>query len=188
MDFNNIWFYTLSTSAQVLAALAGLFAVFVVWKIQDFEKILSETRLAVIKLYSYAAANTKDYEPISLGVLYTMPDSKILRKFSELVKIKTNDPSRVGIQSTVRSDTLINYSIDFFTENLYREHINKKSDILGKLKFILIFNFCVISVCIISLAFSNHIFCKETVLFIITATVLFCLYSIGQGIYKITSE
>jgi hypothetical protein len=188
MDFNNIWFYTLSTSAQVLAALAGLFAVFVVWKIQDFEKILSETRLAVIKLLSFIGPNTKDFKTTSLEVLYSMSDSNILERFSELVKIKINEPLRVGVHQTISSDNLISYSIDSFTENLYRVHINKKLEILHKLKFILILNFCVISACVIALTFSKIILCKEIVLIIIMVAVLFCLYSIGQGIYKITSE
>ena len=183
---DNIWFYTLSTSAQVLAALAGIFAVFVVWKIQDFEKILSETRLAVIKLFSYASANTKDYETIKLETLYSMTDSELLDKFSELLSIKINEPSRISVSETIRSENLIHYSLDEFTKNLYHTHINKKLNILKDLKNILVVNFLVISICIITLTFSNIIYYKFLILIIISLAVLLCLYLISSGIYRIT--
>lgn len=183
---NNIWFYTLSTSAQVLAALAGLFAVFVVWKIQDFEKILVETRLAVIKLFSFASANTKDYKTIKLEALYSMTDSELLEKFSELLAIKIKEPSRVSVSETIRGDNLITYSLDEFTKNLYSSHINRKLSILKDLKNILVTSFSIISVCILALTFSSIIYFKFIVLIVISIAVLYGLYLISNGIYRIT--
>lgn len=188
MDYNNIWFYTLSTSAQVLAALAGLFAVFVVWKVQDFEKILSESRLAIIQIVSFLSANTKNFNAVRLESLYSMSDSEILKVFSELLIIKNNEPGRISVGQTIKGDSLISYSLDNFTEDLYRNHINKKLNILKDLKIILILNFLVMSLCILCLTLSDIVSCKKTVLIVVSILVFVCLFSIGRGIYKITVE
>ena len=188
MDFSNIWFYTLSTSAQVLAALAGLFAVFAVWKMQDSDKILSEARLAIVQIVSYISGNTEGYEAKRLESLYLMTNSEILEIFSELLSIKKEAPQRVSVSERIRGDNLISYSLDDFTENLYRGHISKKLNILKDLKYILIANFSAIGICILGLTFSNFISCKQIFLPIISLGVLYCLYLIGKGIYVITSE
>jgi len=183
----NIWFYTLSTSAQVLAALAGLFAVFVVWRVQSFEKILSDMRLAIIKIVSYISGNTNNYNRITVEDLYLMSDLEILKKFSELLSIKISEPKRITVLPyNVEGSNLIFYSLDKPTETLYKNNINKKLSALKELRKILIVNFCVISVCLLALNFSNIICSKFLILTIICATVLYCLYLIGNGIYRIT--
>lgn len=183
---DNIWFYTLSTSAQVLASLAGLFAVFVVWKIQDFGKMLFETRLAVIRLLNYISPNTKDYKILRLDILHKMPDQELFKEFDELLSIQTKEPSRISASETIRGDSMVPYSLNEFTKDFYKSQIEKKESILKNLKNILIMNFAVISVCILALTFSNLIYCKFTVLTVISVGVLFCLYLISRGIYKIT--
>jgi hypothetical protein len=184
---DNIWFYALSTSAQVLAALAGLFAVFVVWKIQDFEKVLSGTRMAIIQIVSYLSRNTKNYEALRSESLHSMTDSEVLKKFSELLTIKISEPGRISVSMDIKGD-LISYSLDDFTEALYKNHIDKKLNILRDLKIILIANFSVIGVCVSALTFSSSVNCKLSVLTIISSAVIFCLYLIGKGIYSITAE
>lgn len=188
MEYNNIWFYTLSTAAQVLAALAGLFAVFVVWKMQDSEKILSEIRLAVIDIFYKTSKNTDNFNAIELEILHSMLDSEILRKFSELLLIKKTEPHRISFLQSIRSDNFIVYSLDEFTENIYRAYINKKLYILERLKSILVKNFSIVGICIVALTFSNIIYYKPTILVIICILVLYCLFIISRGIYVITIE
>lgn len=184
----NIWFYTLSTSAQVLAALAGLFAVFVVWKIQNSEKILSDMRSAIIKIVSDISGNTNNYNRISAENLYSMSDSEILKKFSELLSIKTSEPSRITSLSYIEGNNLITYTLDKPTETLYKNNIDKRLSTLKELKIILIVNFSVISMCLLELTFSSIIYSKFITLIIICAAVLYCLYLIGSGIYRITAK
>lgn len=185
----NIWFYTLSTSAQVLAALAGLFAVFVVWKIQDLGKIIIELRSAAIKIIPYCAANTQDYEQKNYKDFYFMEDLKILEIFSELLEIKKNDPSRMTIEPyVVENNNLTRLTLDESTESLYKRSIAKRAEVLSDLKKILIANFAVISICILALTFSSIIFYKLITLIVISCAVLYCLYLISRGIYEITTK
>lgn len=186
----NIWFYTLSTSAQVLAALAGLFAVFVVWRVQDFESNLSEARYAVIKIISGYPNSIGGYEAVSLEKLYLMSDLEILNKFSDLlIASKSGDAAISGASHHLTGEnTLITYTLNEFTELLFRKQVNKKNSILENLKYVLIVNFLVISLCIVALTFSDFVCSKLIVLTIISALVMFCLYLIGSRIYRITSK
>lgn len=183
---DNIWFYTLSTAAQVLAALAGLFAVFVVWKVQDIDRFLFDIRRKIISLISDLSRNIKEIDPIKAENLYSMSDSEILNKFSELLTIKMKEPERMNVSYEINDDT-ITYALDEFTENLYKNNINKRLNILADLKIVLIINFFVISVCLIVLTFSSIICSKFIVLVVICFAVLYCLYLIGNRIYKITT-
>jgi hypothetical protein len=182
----NIWFYTLSTSSQVLAALAGLFAVFVVWKIQDFEKLLSETRLAIINIISNISANTKNYSRLTLESLYLMSDLQILEKFSELLDIKENQHDRITIAHTVTGDSYIHYTLDPITKDFYKKHIDKKLSILKDLKMVLIVNFLVLTICILALTFSSYLNYNFLILLIINFAVIVCVCLVGFNIYKIT--
>ena len=184
---DNIWFYTLSTSAQVLSALAGLFAVFVVWKIQDIEKYTLEIRDAIYKIIPYLSGNISNYEVKRLDDLFVMGDDELLSIFSEMLDIKNKEPERVGIPSYVVSgNSAISYSLDNRTEYLYKNSIDKKYSILKSLKNVLILNFTVISACILYLTFSSLINEKFLILIIVSLGVLACLYVISRSIYKIT--
>lgn len=188
MSIDNIWFYTLSTSAQVLSALAGLFAVFVVWKIQEFEKIFSETRLSIIKIISTISGSTKNYDHIKPENLYFMLDLQILDKFSELLSIKNSEPNRISASHFITHESLVRYTLDEFTKKFYADQINKRSKIFFDLKKVLIINFLVISLCILALTFSANIFYKNYILIFISILVLYCLYLISSSIYKISTK
>lgn len=183
---DNIWFYTLSTSAQVLASLAGLFAVFVVWKIQDFEKYINEVRYAILRIMPYLSNTVKDYEMKKIDELFFMTDLELLSIFSEVLEIKEKQPERITYEpAVITTENQISYSLDDKTRYLYKKNIDKKNDIIEILKNILIINFAVISVCVLALTFSSLIYEKFIILIIISIAVIFCLYVISRGIYRI---
>ena len=177
---DNIWFYTLSTSAQVLAALAGLFAVFVVWRIQGFDKILLDTRNEIITRLDSLVGNTQGYKRVPIENLYLMPDLEILTEFSKLISYIDKLPAdQVG--------TPIN-TLDRLKKITYQNYIDKKLNILKSLQNILFVNILVIAVCIFVLTFSSIITSKFNILRFVSCLVFCCLYLIGEAIYKITEK
>ncbi|BFT94965.1 MAG: hypothetical protein MNSN_01650 [Minisyncoccus archaeiphilus] len=61
IDTANIWFYSLSTSAQVMAGIFGLFAVFVIFKLGDINQKITDSRNYLLNFYSdYTQIQFKD--------------------------------------------------------------------------------------------------------------------------------
>ncbi|MDD2757814.1 MAG: hypothetical protein PHD72_00370 [Patescibacteria group bacterium] len=187
---NNIWFYTLSTSAQVLAALAGLFAVFVVWKIQDINASLSEIRIAIIDLVYKAIRCTSGCEAIDPLVLSKFTNKELLKKFSELKNIRQLDPARSKAQffPTQSKTQGFSYFLDDTSESLFREAIEKKSSVQLRLRWVVGASLFVIMVCIAALTFTNYIPRKELVLPLVELLVFYSLYALGVVIYDTVIE
>lgn len=52
METSNIWFYSLSTSAQVMAAIFGLFAVFVIFKLNVIDESIERKKKKITQVSS----------------------------------------------------------------------------------------------------------------------------------------
>ncbi len=186
MEVNNIWFYTFSTSAQVMASLVGLFAVFVVYKIQEFSDLLSETREATIKLVTYLGANTKDYEPVLLHSTVSMSDTVLLKKFRELVEIKETEPDRLnGVDQTIFLGTIA-YTLNEASLNFFGGLVYKKQQITGQLKKTLVLSFTVIAISISALIATSLIIGYVSLL-IFGILFLYTLFDIARGIYLVAT-
>lgn len=185
---SSTWYYTLSTSAQVLAALEGLFAVFVVYKIQSMQVIFDNTKIAFMKLIEAYSSIIKDYNRIEFVSMHFWSQDQILEKVKEINEIKNENPDRLkaiipgtphnGLYYDICNDGVVYYS------NL----INKRKDILKSLKSNSIIIFSAIVVCLVGLAVSDTFVSRDYGMFI-SIVLFFVVVSIiilARDIYKIT--
>jgi hypothetical protein len=136
-----IWFYSLSTTAQVLAALTGLFAVFVVFKLQSLSSNFEDVKAGVANLVK----NYSKYHPdgaISLNDIFSLSDKELLEKFDVFLKhyeIKSDtDHNSLLLGSGGQSPLYgINYSFDRETFALYKTLVLQKQSILKALTDVL---------------------------------------------------
>jgi len=187
IDISSIWFYTFSTSAQVMAALVGLFAVFVVYKIQDFGETLTQTRYAAIRIITYSSANTKDYTRVFKQDTVSMSDFQILEKFSELLKIKQEEPQRISASENFSIET-INYALDDQTYFFYQTLVLKRQNILSQFKLVLILTLASVALSLIALVMTNFLIIYNFFIWSALVFFIFCLFIIGKGVYQITLE
>lgn len=180
---SSIWFYTFSTAAQVMAALIGLFAVFVVYKIQDSSQLLNDARFALSRLLPYVSGNTPGAATITREEVVLSSDKEILQLFAGLLLFE-------GAGLFAGSETIGNIT---FLSNSTTYHyvsglVNRKTRILSKLVFTLALSFCAIALSLIALVCTSVL--TPLGWFIWLALVLFlaCLVVIAVNTYQITLE
>lgn len=178
----NVWFYTFSTIAQVLAALIGLFAVFVVYKMQDFGDILESLRKKFVRVISHASSNTEDYESITYEKALTMDDQTVLSHMNELLAIYSNPqkPQNIVVDDLTREN-----------RDLFETLITTKQEILKKLGVALILSLIAISASILALVFAGYFLSTShatNFLLAFFAYFFVCLFYMGLGIYKISAK
>ncbi len=72
---NNTWFYSLSTIAQVMAAMAGLFPIFVIFSMDKLKKNIDKFREMIINSCGRDGHST-----------FKMSDGKLLKMGREYLK------------------------------------------------------------------------------------------------------
>ncbi len=185
---SNIWFYTFSTLAQSMAALVGLFALFVVYKIQDFSGLLSQVREAVIEMVANYGANTRGYQKVlRVQDAFKLNDDEILVRMNEIIEILETDPQRVTTSSTARIGAFF-VTMDRHSFQFYKNLVTKRELILQSLRRVLILSLSCIAVSILALAMTKWLVIFSCVIWATTLFFLFCLFEIGRGIYKITTK
>lgn len=182
---SNIWFYTYSTSAQVIAALVGLFAVFVVYKIQNSSSALSEAKLALSRLLPYVSPNSGG-ERFTQERMAEMDEKEMLQIFGELLVLRGSE-NEVFFQY-IEQVGENRYSINDTTYNYFSKLVKKKSDILEKLIYMLLLSFFSISISICSLVFYYPLHQIEHYVLFTVILFLATLFFIGKYIYDITVE
>lgn len=182
----NIWFYTFSTTAQVMAALAGLFAVFVVYKIQDFSQSINDARSSLSRLISYTSPNVGG-DPISIEALVQMPDQELVATFAELLVLQTPQNVNFFTGNTERIGN-VTFSVNSHTYDYFSAIVSKKERILHRLIFVLALSLSAIAIALIALVFTEKLVTRKW--FILGALVffLYVLWTIGKNIYQITIE
>lgn len=173
---HSIWFYTLSAVAQVMAEVAALFAVFVIFKldklndeIDNFKWVILHNLPGVIDSYE----------------LYESSDEEILKRGRQHVATFTDQ--------TFAADFIINNSRSFKfgdkTLGVFERLLGKKKDILYTLRNTLILSVSAISISLIFLAFTAFLGCWSFLLLsIVLILALITLVYIALGIYKISSS
>lgn len=186
MSLDNVWFYTLSTSAQVLAALTGLFAVFVVYKIQTITPTLEDIRGGISNLInSYTASHRERLEVVLYNhEVMLWNDHAILNKFNLLIEDEEALPEETkkfigsGGQHPI---TGINYQLNRVTRNLYQKVLQQKDDVLYELKKNLLINSIAILNCVLLLTFTNLFKDNTCIMYVLLCINLlsfaFALYS-----------
>lgn len=177
----NIWFYTFSTAAQVMAALAGLLAVFVVYKIEDSSDDLTSLRNTVRNQVHDISQNTDKYESIHFDATVSMPDQLLLKHFSALLKILEVDPND---EKFARDPKVVRR---YYTQFLHL--VTTKRRILTDLKQILAMSFSAIALSLTALVFTEFLIQANAFAVLVSSLIFFsfCLYIIGNRIYRIAA-
>ena len=183
MEEINVWYYTLSTSAQVLAALAGLFAVFVVYKIQSMSNTIVN--------YSGHHPDYKDKRLVLQEIILLADDSVLIKLdyfLSHYEKLSNEERVNLYVNNGGSSPLYgINYCFDRYTYNLYKNLLSEKRDIIRRLSKIIILSFLTISICLLFLVFSFYINNIYT-LFFQTSLVILTLIIIAQETLSISKK
>lgn len=172
---NNIWFYTLSSISQVLAATMGVFAVFVIFKLDKINEVIDE-----YKKFTFRAIPIEDKK--NSYNYYELEIDKIIEMGEKFIKSEDFKNQAFGGNNEVGSFV--------FGENtilLLKKLISKKENIINKLKINLITSILTISASLFLLVFTQ-IFSEKNYL-IVLSIVLFgaisSLFYIGDSTYKI---
>ncbi len=178
----SIWFYTFSTVAQVMAALIGLFAIFVVYKMQDFGDTLESIRKKFVGAISHASSNTDDYESITYEEAVTMDDAELLRHMNQLLAIYTDPekPQKVTVIELTREN-----------RDLFHTLIHTKRSILNSLAVILVLSLIAIAVSVLALVMTSFFITQgyaSSFMVAFSIYFLFCLIYMGKGIYQIATK
>lgn len=180
----NIWFYTFSTAAQVMAALAGLFAVFVVYKIQDFSGLISDARSSLARLMSYTSPNVGG-DPITVEDITQMGDREMVMTLAELLVLQTPQNGHFFTGNSERVGN-INFSVSGHTYDYFSALVQKKEQILRRLIFVLALSLGAIGVALTALVMTNYLLDFKWFIWAALALFLFTLGVIGKNIYDIT--
>jgi len=182
---SNIWFHTFGTAAQVMASLVGLFAVFVVYKIQEFGQLITEARLALHRIFNHFSVNTGDCETLKIQDLVQMTDIQILKKFDELLALRIQGKSTGEMTTSVNQ---ITYGIDNATYDYFNQLVTKKVKILKELVTILSFSFTSIVVALVAPVFTNVLLPNVYFFYFALSFFILTLFVTVRGIYEITLE
>ncbi len=179
---DSIWFYTFSTSAQVLAALAGLFAVFVVYKVQSMSSVFDDMKGAVINLVSHyiQLPQYKSHRKATFEESVFWTDEEILEQFKLLLDKRNQLPQdERGAYHVGRSPVLVfAYDLDEKTYMVYKGLVDKNKQIIKDLYLILVTSMLAIGLAMFCLSFKNFIQTPEywiTANFIFVIVVLFLI-------------
>ncbi len=175
----SIWFYSFSTAAQVLAALAGLFAVFVVYKIQESAGVYTEFREIIAREVSHISHNMNGYTRITLPDAISLSDKLLIQHYSALLEISETEPNRLGF---------ISPQLNTHNRDLFRALVSEKTKILTDLRIVLTSSLLVIAACLYALVGKEFIggFSNEY-LAVSFSCFTGCLYLVGGSIYRIAS-
>jgi len=170
---NNIWFYTLSTISQTTAAIIGLFAVFVVFKMDKINKSITDLRGPIIHMISNG--ESMKYLQISNQQVY-----------SEALKFFEKTPSARSAFGWT-SDEVGPITINRDNIYIFKDLIEKKENILSKLKWSIFFCTASIILSIYLLTFSTFFIIYNYIilptLFIVT---FFGIIFTVKNIYEIS--
>lgn len=184
----NTWYYTLSTSAQVLAALAGLFAVFVVYKIQSTQVLFDDTKIAFMKLIDRYSSIIEGYVHIRFIDMHFWDHEKLLEKVKEINQIKNNNPEKLKAIIPGVPHNQFSYDISDEEVEYYENLLGKRKEILKLLKSNSVILSSAMFVCLLGLAFSDSLEISNypvyigIVLFFVIASVII----LAKDVYTIT--
>jgi hypothetical protein len=187
-----VWFSTITTTTQVLAALVGLFAVFVVYKIQDTSRLFEDVKSGVARLVaSYADLNPAYPENISLIDAILISDDELLVKFAAALKRHEGSSAKSG--SIAMADagadptTGLRYGFNRETHDIYKKMLDNRRDIIRELKFGIILSFLEIAFCIILLTLSSHVM-SERLLWLNAFFAIVVLSMLARATYRVAAK
>ena len=188
----NIWLYTLSTLAQVMATIIALFGVFVVVKLNETRKKIFRIRnedfipFLVKKSHQISLEENKFFQKYNLSKdkesYSNWNDEKLNKIFKEIITLK---------HSIIQVE---NRMITKETSQYFSRLINSKNNTIKRLKKTLIFCTILVIISLFLLASPFSIFNlnqKELNLYLLLPLICFSFFTIGyisQSIYQISKE
>ena len=163
---NNTWYYTLSTIPQVLSGILGLIGIFTVLALEGFKKDIRDYRERAIDILK--RENYQDYNKKPCNII---PIKTILE---DIIKCNSLLPQKR--HNSIISDKQF-YSVKSTCDDL-NHFINKKYDLIKRIKFPAIFTSFTIMTSISFLSLSNIIINNLFFwLLCVIAVVVFTLFS-----------
>src|SRR3989344_780094 len=150
----DVWFYTFSTSGQVLAALVGLFAVFVVYKLQSISSIFDVSKECVSRLLCSHLSNNnfEKLDGYELKSLFFWDDRKLLGLFRRtLAHIEA--VGKTPSMTITTSSPSMDFSINKNTEDFFGGLVERRQGILNDLFVVSVLSLGSIAYCIFCLSF-----------------------------------
>jgi len=188
---NNIWFYTFSTSAQVLAALVGLFSIFAVYRIQKYSDDIEDVKGGIFELLERCSGNM-NYgfkEELKKEELYFLSNEEIQKKFESLIKTHNGvDPNKRAPVDTTFSHNIYGfcYELSPKTLKIYKDLIDKKSIVLRYLMGVLLSSFFAIGFMVFCLSFPQTNEYMDNIIKFNLIIIAFNLGLIGVMTYNIS--
>lgn len=179
-----IWYYTLSTIAQTLAALLGLIAIFVVLRLQGLIKNVSDYRYRAFNILKVAERYLDDYFLEDPSVEWILED---LRAFVDRYsnKERINDYLILGIRDL---STKYNFDqaddIDFLYDTVgnLSEFLRERDEVIDHVKLPGMLGGLTIGISIILLSITDKVTSYMQPLLIVI--VLLTIWSIAMAIWK----
>jgi hypothetical protein len=185
---SNTWYYSLSTIAQTLAALTGLFAVFVVFKIQSMLPMLEDARLAFMRLIDNYSGAISGYWKKGFEELHFLSEGEILKEVKKINQIKKESPERLKViipGSPSIAFRGLGYDINdegiFYYENL----LSKKKLVVQMFLVNFLYNLFIITACLGLLIFSDFFSPYYTLIIRLAPLVALALILLGYTTYRI---
>ena len=188
---DNTWYYTLSTTAQVFAAIMGLYSVFVIFKIEKINEFLEELRSILINII----ASVETHKNINSKPKKELIDEQTLIKLSDeelldRVRLDINMAKEIQMSMSFKSDRVAYRQM----ENIpltFEHEIHRKKEVLSSFKLNLITMFCVVLFSLVVLGGSSFVdtnCLKNTLLTLNIAFVIIASFILAKSILKIVKE
>jgi len=186
---DNTWYYTLSTTAQVFAAILGLYSVFVIFKIERINEFIEELRSVLINIIA-SVETQKNIKPgkriVDEQTLIVLSNEELLLRLEQNIKVA----KEIGMSMSFKTDRVAYSSM----ENIpltFKYEITRKNEVLSYFKVNLFTMFWVILFPLISLGFSafiTTIYLKDTILALNIISIIIASCILANSILKIIKE
>jgi|GEM_PF-6220367 len=185
------WYHTLSTISQVLAATIGLYAIFIIFKIEKINEFIEELRSIAINII----ASVETHQNINSNPKKPMIDEQTLiihsnRELMREAKEAIDTAHKIGMSMSYSAEKTSYRNMENIPLTFERE-VLKKERVIKSLKFNFILSFITILISIILLIFSDYIYCSGMWLLglsILIPMTFLSLILLTSSTFKISSE
>lgn len=184
----NTWYYSLSTIAQTLAALTGLFSIFVVYKIQSMLPMLDDARLIFLNLIERYTSIISGFWKKGYEELYLLREDEILLEIKKINSIKKESPERLkAIIPGAPSLSFKGLGYDINDEGIfyYEQLLSKKRLVVQMFLVNFLYNLVIIGICLGLLIFSDIFYTNYKLIFHLAPLIFIALILLGYTTYRI---
>ncbi len=187
----NDWYYTLSTIAQVFAAILGFYSIFVIFKVEKINVFIEELRSILIRLIASAETHKNinsapKKSEVDEQTLIDLNNESLLKRAKSALRIAKEMKMRVSYSSDRMSyRRMENIPLTFENE------LRRKKEVINSFKINLILLLFIVFFTIISLGSSNFVntnYLRNFILFLSIFLSIIVSISFSISIFKIVKE